>query len=230
MQFDTQLLPRINATVKRENGKQYYVDANGNRFPSVTTILNATKSQADRDRLLNWKARVGTEEATRITTSASRRGTQTHKQIERYLLGQNPVCPEASRPYWESIKPVLEQIDTVRLVEGSVFHHDLSYSGKVDCIASYQGVPCICEWKTADKPKGSIEHLYEHPLQLTAYIGAANEYYRDYGIQLKHALLVVAIPEMPAEVFWFESAVIKDYWEQWEKRVAEYWERRSVWG
>ncbi|AUB37373.1 hypothetical protein COO91_03318 [Nostoc flagelliforme CCNUN1] len=50
---DTQLLPRINATAKRENGKQYYVDANGNRFPSVTTILNATKSQADRDRLLD---------------------------------------------------------------------------------------------------------------------------------------------------------------------------------
>ncbi|MEH1785911.1 MAG: hypothetical protein V7L23_10095 [Nostoc sp.] len=84
----------INATSKRENGKQYYVDAKGNRFPSVTIILNATKSQADRDRLLNWKARVGTEEATRISTNASRRGTQTHKQIERYLLGQNPVCPD----------------------------------------------------------------------------------------------------------------------------------------
>ncbi|MEH1954230.1 PD-(D/E)XK nuclease family protein [Nostoc sp.] len=229
MQFDTQLLPRINSKSLRENGKQYYVDAKGKHFPSVTTILNITKPQADRDRLLNWKARVGTEEATRISTNASRRGTQTHKQIERYLLGQNPICPEASRPYWESIKPVLEEIDTVRLVEGSVFHYDLSYSGKVDCIASYQGIPCICEWKTADKPKGSIEHLYEHPLQLTAYIGATNNYYRHYGIQLNHALLVVAIPEMPAEVFWFEPAAIKDYWQQWEKRVAEYWERRSVW-
>ncbi|MEH2289109.1 PD-(D/E)XK nuclease family protein [Nostoc sp.] len=229
MQFDTQLLPRINSKSLRENGKQYYVDAKGNRLPSVTTILNITKPQADRDRLLNWKARVGTEEATRISTNASRRGTQTHKQIERYLLGQNPVCPEASRPYWESIKPVLEEIDTVRLVEGSVFHYDLSYSGKVDCIASYQGIPCICEWKTADKPKGSIEHLYEYPLQLTAYIGAINNYYQHDGIQLNHALLVVAIPEMPAEVFWFEPAAIKDYWQQWEKRVAEYWERRSVW-
>jgi len=208
----------------------YYVDAQGNRFPSVTTILNATKPQAERDRLNNWKSRVGIEEATHLSTNASRRGTQTHKQIERYLLGENPNCPDASRPYWDSIKPVIEEIDTVRLVEGSVFHHNMNYSGKVDCIASYKGIPCICEWKTADKPKGSIEGLYEHPLQLTAYLGAVNEYYQDYDIQLNHALLVVAIPTTEAEVFWFEPAAMQHYWEQWEKRVAEYWQGRNYWG
>ena len=229
MPFDTQLLPSINAKSLREHGKQYYVDNKGNRFPSVTTILSATKPQAERDRLNLWKSRVGTEEATRISTTASRRGTQTHKQIERYLLGENPVCSDASRPYWESVKPVLEEIDTVRLVEGSVFHYNMGYSGKVDCVASYKGIPCVCEWKTADKPKGSIERLYEHPLQLTAYLGAANEYYRDYGIQLNHALLVVAIPEREAEVFWFSSAAMQDYWKQWEKRIAEYWQGRNNW-
>ncbi|BAY07143.1 PD-(D/E)XK nuclease family protein [Calothrix sp. NIES-2098] len=229
MPFDIQLLPRINAKSLRENGKQYYMDELGNRLPSVTTILNATKPQADRDRLINWKARVGTEEASRITTAASRRGTKTHKQIERYLLGENPVCSEASRPYWESIKPVLQEINTIRLVEGSVFHYDLKYSGKVDCIASYQGIPCVCEWKTSDKPKGAIERLYEHPLQLAAYIGAANKYYGDFGIQINHALLVVAIPEMSAEVFWLETDTIKYYWEQWETRVAEYWRRKKYW-
>lgn len=226
MPFDIQLLPSINAKSVRENGKQYYVDVKGSRLPSVTTILNATKPKEERDRLFNWKARVGTEEATRISTTASRRGTQTHKQIERYLLGKNPVCSEASLPYWESIKPVLEEVDTVKLVEGSVFHYDLSYSGKVDCVASYKGIPCICEWKTADKPKGSIERLYEYPLQLAAYLGAVNEYYRDEKIQLNHALLVVAIPEMPAEVFWFEREVIQEYWEKWKQRVKEYWQRR----
>ncbi|BAY90016.1 MULTISPECIES: PD-(D/E)XK nuclease family protein [unclassified Tolypothrix] len=229
MPFDIQLLPKIDAKSLRESGKQYYVDAQGNRLPSVTTILNATKPQADRDRLLNWKARVGTEEASRITTAASRRGTKTHKQIERYLLGENPVCSEASLPYWESIKPVLEKINTIRLVEGSVFHYDLKYSGKVDCIASYQGIPCVCEWKTADKPKGSIERLYEYPLQLAAYIGAANKYYGDFGIEINHALLVVAIPEMVAEVFWLESDTIKSYWQQWEARVSEYWQRQKYW-
>ncbi len=225
MPSNIQLLPPLNAKCVRENGKQYYVDALGNRFPSVTTVLNVTKQQEERDRLNNWKFRVGIEEATRISTTASRRGTQTHKQIERYLLGKNFDCPEASRPYWESIKPVLEEIDTVRLVESSVFHYNKSYSGKVDCVASYKGVPCLCEWKTSDKPKESIERLYEYPLQLTAYLGAVNDYYGDYGIKIDSALLVVAIPEREAEIFWFEPEVMQEYWEKWEKRVAEYWQR-----
>ncbi|MBF2066056.1 MAG: exonuclease [Calothrix sp. C42_A2020_038] len=227
MQFNIQLLPRINAKFIRENGKQYYLDGDGKRFPSVTTILNATKPQEDRDRLANWKARVGLEEATRITTKAISRGTQTHKQIERYLLNQNPVCPEASIPYWESIKPVLDEIDTVRLIEGSVFNYNLGYSGKVDCIASYQGVNCVCEWKTSDKPKGSVERLYEYPLQLAAYLGAVSESYREYDIEVKRALLIVAIPNHPAEIFWFEASVMEKYWLMWEQRVREYWKKKK---
>lgn len=226
MPFEIQLLPSLSAKQIRANGKQYYVDERGDRFPSVTTILNATKPQADRERLANWRQRVGAVEATRITGTASRRGTQTHKQIQRYLLGKEVICPDASLPYWESIKRVLQDIDFVRLVEGSVFHYGLGYSGKVDCVASYQGIPCVCEWKTADKPKGSIERLYEHPLQLTAYLGAVNHYYRDYGIKLDHALIVVALPELPAEVFLFEPAAMQEYWQQWEQRVAEYWKEK----
>lgn len=228
MPSNHQLLPRLHAKSVRENSKQFFVDDKGDRFPSVTTILNHTKPQADRDRLANWRSRVGTDEANRISGTASRRGTQTHKQIQRYLLGEDTSCSDTSRPYWESIKPVLHNIDTVKLVEGSVFHYNMKYSGKVDCVASYQGIPCVCEWKTADKPKGSIERLYEHPLQLAAYLGAVNDYYQDYGVKLDHALLVVAIPEMPAEVFWFEPAAMELYWQQWQKRVAEYWHRGAI--
>jgi genome maintenance exonuclease 1 len=227
MPTNIQLLPRLQAKSLRENGSQYYVDANGDRLPSVTTILNTTKPQQDRERLLNWRQHLGTEEANRIATTASRRGTQTHKYIRRYLQGLDTPCPDASRPYWESIKPVLQNIDIVRLIESPVFHYNLSYAGVVDCVASYQGIPCVCEWKTADKPKGTIERLFDYPLQLTAYLGAVNDYYQDYGVKLNHALLVVAIPEMPAEVFWFENAAIELYWQEWKKRVAAYWQRRS---
>lgn len=225
MTSDIQLLPRLHAKSVRENGNQYYVNIKGDRLPSVTTILNATKPQEDRDRLFNWRQRVGTDEANRISGTASRRGTQTHKQIQRYLQGLDTPCPEASRPYWQSIEPVLQNIDAVRLIESPVFHYDMSYAGIVDCVASYKGIPCICEWKTADKPKGSVERLYEYPLQLSAYLGAVNQYYQDYGIKLNHALLVVALPEMPAEVFLFEQLAMEDYWQQWLGRVAEYWKR-----
>ena len=227
MPFDIQLLPCLQAKSVRDSGNQYYVDIMGDRLPSVSTILNATKPKEDRERLVNWRQRVGTDEANRISSTASRRGTQTHKHIQRYLLGEDTPCPDASRPYWESIKPVLQNIDIVRLVESPVFHYDLSYAGIVDCVASYKDIPCVCEWKTADKPKGSIERLFDYPLQLSAYLGAVNHYYQDCGVKLDHALLVVAIPEQQAEVFWFEPEKIDFYWQQWEQRVAAYWQRRG---
>jgi genome maintenance exonuclease 1 len=57
-------------------------------------------------------------------------------------------------------------------------------------------------------------------------MGAVNDYYRDYDIKLNHALLVVAIPEMAAEIFCFDSEVMNNYWQQWQKRVAEYWKSK----
>ncbi|HEY9600930.1 MAG TPA: PD-(D/E)XK nuclease family protein [Allocoleopsis sp.] len=223
MHSDIQLLPRSSAKQLRENGKQYYVDNRGKRLPSVTTILNATKPQEDRERLLNWRQRVGVAEANRISGTASRRGTGTHKQIQRYLEGKDSPCPDAIQPYWQSIEPILQDIGTVRLLEGTVFNYELGYAGRVDCVASFRGVPCICEWKTADKPKGSIERLYDYPLQLAAYCSAVNQHYQDHGVNLEHTLLAVAIPDMPAEVFWFEPEAMQTLQQQWEERVAAFW-------
>jgi hypothetical protein len=227
MRSDIQLLPRSSSKQQRENGKQYYVDDRGRRLPSVTTILNATKPQEDRERLLNWRQRVGVAEANRIAGTASRRGTGTHKQIQRYLEGKESPCPDAIQPYWQSIEPILQDIGTVRLLEGTVFNYELGYAGRVDCVASFKGVPCICEWKTADKPKGSIERLYDYPLQLAAYCSAVNQHYKEHGVNLEHTLLAVAIPDMPADVFWFEPEAMQTLQQQWEERVAAFWKLNS---
>lgn len=220
-------LPRYESKSVREAGKQFYVNSAGLRIPSVTTILNATKPREDRERLFNWQQRVGVEQAAEITKSASRRGTGTHRYIQKYLQGQNVDCPESIRPYWESVEPVLKAVGEVRLVEGVVIHDELAYAGVVDCVASYEGVPCICEWKTSDRPKKTIDRLFDYPLQIVAYWGAVNQLYRDYDLNLSHALLVVAIPEMPAEIFWFEPSAIEEYWQQWEARVRQYWRRQG---
>jgi hypothetical protein len=224
MMSDSQWLPRLQAQQIRKGGRQYFVNEQGNALPSVTTILNATKPQVDKERLWQWKQRVGVTEATRIATTAGRRGTGTHKQIERYLQGKSVACSEAVQPYWDSIAPVLQEIEAVRLVEGTVFHSNWRYAGRVDCVASYRGIPCVCDWKTADVPKGSLERLYDGPLQLAAYAGAVNESYRDRGVCIDHALLVVALPGLPAEVFWLEPATLSDYGCRWRERVEQFWQ------
>lgn len=220
-----QLLPKYQAKSVRSGGYSYFVDNQGLQLPSVTTILNATKPLEDRRALMQWRDQVGDSEAKRISGTASRRGTLTHKHLKDYLLGKQSTCPATVQPYWESLEPVLPHVQAVRLVEGFVFHYELGYAGKVDCIASYEGIPSVFDWKTADKPKGSIERLRDAPLQLAAYCGAANYCYAGEEINLDHAALIVAIPNQPAEVFRFNPEAIAHYWQQWQARVAQFYSR-----
>lgn len=204
----------------RSGGRSYFVDEQGDRFPSVTTILNATKPWEEKQALRSWRARLGTQEANRITRNASRRGVFVHKQIHHYLLGHTIELTETVQPYWNSVQSVLSEIDNVRLIEGTVFHDPLHYSGRVDCVANYRGVPCILDWKTAAKPK-SRDRLYDAPLQLTAYCGAFNQFYPTES--LHHVGVVIALPDRPADVFWFEPEALNQYWQQWQHRVQTFW-------
>jgi len=221
-----QLLPTVTAKRSRAQGCQYFVDDEGNRLPSVTSVLNATKPWEDRQALARWRQRVGPAAAQQISGKASRRGTLTHKQVKQYLLGEEQPCPDAALPYWESLQSVLRDIDQVRLVESTVFHYDLGYAGQVDCVANYQDVACILDWKTSDRPKQSMAQLRDHPLQLAAYCGAVNHTYAAEGIHLRSAMLAVALPDQPAEVFWFSPDILREYWQQWQARLEQFKRRR----
>jgi hypothetical protein len=78
--FDYQPVPRV--TIE---GKRYYATPDGNKLPSVTTILDKTKSEESKRALQNWRARVGTEAAQAITTEAANRGTRMHTYLEQYV-------------------------------------------------------------------------------------------------------------------------------------------------
>lgn len=203
------------------------MDAAGVRLPSVTTVLNATRPPEAREALARWRDRLGHEAAGQVTIAASRRGTGTHTQLRHYLMGHPTPCPEAIRPYWESLQPVLADIQTVYRVEETVFHYDLGYAGKIDCVVDYRGVPSLLDWKTSDRPKGSLDRLYDAPLQLAGYYGAVNHSGVPQGLEVRSALLVVALPDQPAEIFAFDRDQLRPYWEQWEARLAQFYRRRG---
>ena len=63
-----------NSTRSIEDGLRKYA-IGGDNLPSVTSVLNATRSEEDKASLENWKQRVGYKEANKIKTEASNRGT-----------------------------------------------------------------------------------------------------------------------------------------------------------
>ena len=72
-------LTEMNA-VTTEKGRQYRTPE-GINLPSITTVL----SILSRESIAKWRARVGHEEANRISHRASTRGTSVHEIIEKYI-------------------------------------------------------------------------------------------------------------------------------------------------
>ena len=75
-----------------------YVAPDGNKLPSVTTILDATKPIEAKKALIEWRRRVGEQKAKEITTEAAGRGTRMHKYLENYVLTGETGEP-GSNPY-----------------------------------------------------------------------------------------------------------------------------------
>ena len=63
------------------DGKRYYQLPDGTRLPSVTTVIGAKGKQA----IMEWRKRVGEEQANKISRQASSRGTNLHTLCEKYL-------------------------------------------------------------------------------------------------------------------------------------------------
>ena len=223
MQFPkTKLLPQYHGKPSRENSIGYLVDNRGVRLPGVTRIMQATKSPLQKAQLTRWREKVGSVEANRVIQASKKRGTIIHELVSKYLLGQPYSCPDFVRPYWDNLLPILDNIDNIRLVEGNLFHYYLGYAGRVDCVASYLSIPCVIEFKTAER----FKPLYDEPLQLAAYCGAVN---RQYGLRLRNTLLITTTPS-EASVTWFERDEVIKYWHLWEQRVADFWKNNNVSG
>jgi genome maintenance exonuclease 1 len=221
---NTQPLPHYYAKSAWENGIGYLVDSRGIRLPGITSILKATKSPQEKAQLSNWRQRVGTSQANWISRTSRDRGTLLHQLIKSYFLAESFSCPDSIKPYWENLFPILQDIHDVRLIEGYLFHYYEGYAGRVDCVASYHGIPCVIEFKSADR----IKRLYDEPLQLAAYCGALNRQYGvKYGVSLNHVLLIATTPD-EVSLTWFDPNEVMDYWHKWQQRVAQFWAQQSA--
>lgn len=213
-------LPHYPAKTTWENGNGYLIDSRNNRLPGITSILKATQSPKEKASLNAWRGKVGNAEANRIIRESRDRGNIIHNLAKNYLEGQPITCPPAVGPYWDTLLPVLENLNQIRLLEGHVFHYYEGYAGRVDCVANYQHIPCVIEFQSATH----IKPLYDKPLQLAAYCGALN---RQYPLKLNNALLIVATPKETI-VNWFPPKELIKYWHQWQQRVAQFWQAKAV--
>lgn len=154
------------------NGKRHYVGTDDelvHPYPSVTTILSADRKQ--QRALAEWRKRVGTETANKISRQAAGRGTSVHQLIEDYIQGvesQGTIMPHI-KDMFSRLKLVAdESIDNIRLIEGLMFSHHLRCAGTVDMIAEFDGKLSVIDWKTSKKRK-TRSRIYNYFKQEAAY-------------------------------------------------------------
>lgn len=214
-----------------EDGLEYLLTDEEKRLASFSTILKVTSQHQgltfsrwkSQRRLNNWRLKVGEEIADQLRNDACARGTELHYRVANYLRGgEGTRWPPELLPFGRSIKPILLQIkpiEDVQLIEGSVFHPTLHYAGKVDAIAKWHDQWSLMEWKTSNKPQ-KYEWIRSHILQAAAYIAAAN---KTYNLNLRQSLIVIALPNQPAQVFLVEWDELKVYFRKWLKYVKLFW-------
>ena len=173
------------------NKKRYYQcmglpnAPEGILLPSVTTVLSSMAPVGKIMALINWRRRIGEEEAKRRTRLAANRGTWLHGVIEDYFNGKDIEHHLDSAPDWktyfETVEPFLEGITAPVLVESAVawWHpgDEVGFSGTLDMVAKMQsGALALIDWKSSYKEKPDYQ-LADYKRQLGAYAMAAEQLY-----------------------------------------------------
>ena len=211
----------IPAKYKTVNRKRRLI-FDGQTYPSVSSILSATKPVSDRLALQRWRKRVGYHQAQQISTAACRRGTSVHTAINHFLDGRDLPDDVEDNLFWHSIKPTLASISEVYLLESAVYHEEQQYAGRIDCLGTWQGELCVFDWKTAAKPK-KLDWINDYCLQVTAYTAAINHLYQ---VQIDRAMIAIALENQPAQLFELNAQDLGDYWQEFLIRLR-LWEQQQ---
>ena len=177
-------------------GGRHYITPKG-PYPSITTVLGVLSKQG----IAEWRARVGEEEADRISTQASRRGTNVHQMCEDYDnndLDKSKFLPNEKAMFLSIKKTLDEMLGLVYAQECPLYSDYLGIAGRVDCVAEYGGRLSIIDYKTSGKLKRK-EWIGSYFQQASAYCVMFEE---RTGIPVDQIVIVIAVEgEREAQVF-----------------------------
>lgn len=209
------------------NGSRKYVTPEGYSLPSVTTILDATKTEESKKALREWRNRVGEKQAQQITTEAASRGTRMHKWLENYVKTGNPGEP-GSNPYSiqshqmanSIIEKGLKNCSEFWGTEVSLYFPEV-YAGTTDLIGIHHGSEAIMDHKQTNKLKKK-EWITDYFIQTTAYAEAHNKL---YSTKIQKGVIFMCSADNQYQEFIIEGSEFNKFTDMWYKRLEEYYSK-----
>ena len=181
---------------KETNGIRLYNLPDGRWVPSITSVTSFYNRQI----FINWRKRVGLEEANRITKKATARGTDFHEAAQAYLENRELLWEEyrpATKFMMHHATPYLDKINNIHAIERTLYSEYYGLAGRVDCIAEYEGELAVIDFKTSEKikPEKWLENYF---VQEMFYAAA---YYELTEIPVKKLITIMVTPGGDVKVF-----------------------------
>ncbi len=213
-------LPEL--STKNVNRKRFYLTPEGKLYPSITTVLQRRKMQG----LMEWRKRVGEDVANYVARTAAHRGTKVHHMCEDFLNNNfdDEVHKKNFLPYvlFGQMKPVLMQkVNNILAQECGLYTDKYKVAGRVDCIAEYNGVKSIIDFKTSRKERND-EWNESYYIQASAY---AEMFEERTGIEINQIVILVVTEDGVVQEFVKNKGeylpmlveAIDDFTTDWEK-------------
>ena len=215
--FEYPTLERVELEIGR-----HYLDSNQKPVPSVTTVLSGTSKS--KNGLIQWRNRVGEEEAERVIKQSTDIGTAVHEAIENYLNGND----------WNNFEETHDQLLAQKISKKFINHGlngiteiwglevglilDNLYAGTADCVGLYQGIPTLIDFKTAKKIK-KREWIEDYFLQGCAYANAHNVM---FNTNIEQIVILMVDRDSMFEEFIVRPTEFNFLTRKWKNRLLEY--------
>jgi len=194
-------LPEL--TTKTIDRKRYYITPEGKEYPSITTVL----SNRGKEGLFEWRKRVGDDVANYISGKAAKRGTAVHHMCEDYLNNVSFIEPDWWLEKQKNFLPfclfnqlrngVLQRINNIHAQECGLYSDKYGVAGRVDCIAEYNRVLSIIDFKTSTSERND-KYNENYYIQTAAY---AEMYEERTGIPTDQIVILVVTEDGTVQEF-----------------------------
>ena len=169
-----------------KDGKRVYITPTGFVYPSITTILGSQPKPG----LVEWRKRVGEKEANKVMKEASSLGTAVHNLCERYLYNHELKSDNKEVvSVFNRLRFLLGNINNIIGLEIPLYSDHLKVAGTTDCIAEYNGVLSVIDFKTSGKPKKE-EWIEDYYIQAFFYSVA---FFEMTGAMPEQIVILIAI-------------------------------------
>lgn len=181
-------------------------------YPSVTTVTGFAK----KDFFVEWRKNP---DNAKLSKHASSRGNELHSMIECYLKNEEDYKKNKNLLtvyLFQQMQEELHKINNIHAQEVGLWSDVLRIAGRVDCIAEYDGVLSIVDFKGSGKEKRE-EWITNYFEQASCY---SLMYQEMTGTPVNQIVIMISCEDGTVQVF---KKNPRDYFKHLNNTIKQYW-------